>query len=701
MLCSGCGEEFAPEPGRPASGRGLCPDCADPIHSQDLFPTRSLTDSEKAAFIFPERFEPKLVLGEGAFGIVTKCWDLTLRRFVAIKRPKHHSVNQELFLREARAASQLSHPNIVRIFDVGEYQKTAYIVSEFIDGHTLRHWLHKNQPSFDVICEKCGIIADAIASAHDNDVIHRDLKPGNIMMDTTGQPRIVDFGLSHSRNSGIDTLLVEGRPIGTPAYMAPEQVRGQSDEINTWSDVYSLGTVLYQMLTGRLPFSGNSREVLDAIISDPPPPPRSVNNQIPVPLEAICLKAIAKKHEDRYQTCRELAMELRHYQNGRKLVAYPGMYPRRAKTVFRRNFMAGTAGVCGLLLTGGIYWGWKDWQNRNPRIPVMIESSPPEALLSWLPFNFETGEFSVSRMSRSIAGSLTRLAPGFYKVLVTAGSEYFEVFRTVPQSALKASGEVANFFNVEIEYPHRWSGNIDEVVQLKTVKIVPVSSVRDGMVWYGSGVVRFPDNPDMNYVLRGVTRNLGSFLIDTDEITFQDMKDVFPKLELPEGFEPTSAVTGVWMDIVLTYCELSGTNLPTVYELQLVATNGGKTRYPWGDEKAKDMLEDDTGPKETGWDCNQSVPPIVNLYGGNSEWTETPFIEFSFDMENFKPVVPSDSLAFSSIHQGSMFPENWLTVSGDANPWIDGDSGFTPCSAKYSNPNLGFRTVRRLNDVVE
>jgi serine/threonine-protein kinase len=315
-----CGHRWEVQPS--ASLPAQCPACGTPVAGNlaeastlGVAPAEPVTEG----FATPGTvngtaqvpgYEILAELGRGGMGVVYKARQLALDRIVALKMilSGSHAGSQDLarFHLEARAVAQLSHPHIVQIYDVGAAEGRAYLALEFIDGRTLAQ---QTPLPPEEAARIVALVARAMHTAHENGIVHRDLKPANILLTANGTPKITDFGLA--KKMGDVRQTASGAILGTPSYMPPEQAGGSPQDLGPASDIYSLGAILYELLTGQPPFVADTplNTVLRAA-SEEPTPPRRLQPAVPGNLETICLKCLEKQPKRRYATARELAEDL-------------------------------------------------------------------------------------------------------------------------------------------------------------------------------------------------------------------------------------------------------------------------------------------------------------------------------------------------------------------------------------------------------
>jgi serine/threonine protein kinase len=262
------------------------------------------------------RYRILRALGEGAMGAVYLAHDTQLEREIALKTPQLSEDCQpemlERFYREARAAATLRHPRICPVYDVGEIGGTHYITMAYIEGRPLSDFVNPAVPQSETqILIAVGKIAQALAEAHRHGIVHRDLKPANIMVDRQGEPVIMDFGLAQQIRPGENQRLTQtGVILGSPAYMSPEQVEGDSTKVGPAADQYGLGVILYELLTGQVPFTGSLASVLGQILSKAPPSPTRLHPGLDPRIDALCTKMLAKNPADRYSSISEVADQI-------------------------------------------------------------------------------------------------------------------------------------------------------------------------------------------------------------------------------------------------------------------------------------------------------------------------------------------------------------------------------------------------------
>jgi serine/threonine protein kinase len=266
-------------------------------------------------------------IARGGMGVVYKARQRKLNRIVAIKMilagQFADDTDVQRFYAEAEAAAALSHPNIVAIHEIGEVDGQHFFSMDYIEGQSLAALVQESPLPPRRAAELLATIAEAVQFAHDRGIVHRDLKPSNILLDASQRPLITDFGLA-KQVTGQSQLTMSGAIVGTPSYMPPEQAAGKGDEVGPWSDLYSLGAILYEMLTGRPPFrAATPFETIRQVLHTEPLSPRLVNPGVPRDLETICLKCLQKERSRRYASPQELADELRRFLRGEPIQARP------------------------------------------------------------------------------------------------------------------------------------------------------------------------------------------------------------------------------------------------------------------------------------------------------------------------------------------------------------------------------------------
>jgi serine/threonine protein kinase len=504
------------------------------------------------------------------------------------------------FVREARTAAALRHPNIITVYDTGEEGMWCWIAMERCTGPSLSKYL-ADGPSIapDSACRLVVSIADAVEYAHAHGMLHRDLKPSNILLEPRIAepvtlddyvPKLTDFGLAKWLASDPDDTHT-GVRLGTLSYMAPEQVEGRTAEIGPATDVYGLGVLLYQLLTGRLPFTGETdSKVISGLLLDNPPSPRRQRKEVSRALEAIVLKALSKKPAERYPSARAMATDLRRYLTGESTQARPlSLFQRMIKKV-RQCPAATLAGVAALAAVGLLIHSDRlSRENHELRgiQTILLETNPSGARVVFVPRDEQTGESLGTKAVRPNHRSPIRqeLRPGNYLVVADLGNGRFqENYFEVPRHGSKVivDGMRKNLLAAA-----------DGTLRLGTIKIPPLS-VTDGMA-----LVTSTSDP------AGGTEQVAPFYMDTHEFTVAEYKRIFPTRSPNRLGKPVNDDDPMCLSYreVLEISDHLGKRPPTEREYAAAMRHCRFT--------------------SSGSDRTDTVPPITGLLTGVAEWTSS------------------------------------------------------------------------------
>jgi predicted Ser/Thr protein kinase len=375
-VCTTCNSRGSKETPAAPAPRPFDPTRYDPVPgaTKAVVPTRAVTltgprdDSPTATACGPVTVPPPPhrftdydrleYLDRGGMGVVYKARDLRTGRTVAIKLMGGVALNHDRlrarFLTEGKALARLSHPGVVQVYEVGEVEGTPFIAMEYVPGGSLAKRIRaSDRPSPTDAAKMMAEVASAVAAAHDKNILHRDLKPGNILLTEAGRPKLSDFGLAALIDETA-RMTNTGALLGTPAFMSPEQAAGQFGEVGPRSDVYGLGATLYDVLTGKPPFTGeNVIRVVNAVCNDPVVPPRKHNPDLPPDLERVVLRCLEKRPHDRYESAAALANDLSRVARGEPIGKRTVLH--RAKRFARRNRGLLVAGALALALAVSVW----------------------------------------------------------------------------------------------------------------------------------------------------------------------------------------------------------------------------------------------------------------------------------------------------------------------------------------------------------
>lgn len=640
--------------------------------------------------IVPDRYRLEEELGQGSFGVVWKAWDTRMGRAVAVKCLRHDlsAARFDLLAREVHAVSQMSHPNVVRALDAGQGSRGTFIVFELVDGISLQEWASQLSPGINREQEVIRMVLQicrGLQHIHDQGVIHRDLKPGNILVTRDGTPKIIDFGLSKYENV-LSTLTGDGVPggggggalLGTVPYMSPEQCLGRPLDATT--DVYSLGVILFELLTGRRPFDGGPREELIQKILNGPSPHFDKQDQLNTQLESICRAAMSRDVGERYPSASALAEDLDRFLNAQPVLRRTRPFASLAAELSRHG-KSGAVAIT-LLAAGLLAHSFGLMPHRKGKPEVIIETYPRGAAISVIPVDRAVGQLHPEQMQQPAQRSPVSLSlpAGDYLIVaaLTDGSGRFhEVYRHVPTEE-EARGGRTGFRHL------RWDIDSGGDIRLPAIEI-PKSKVTEGMVRV-EGTPAFQSGIPGSRINPASHCSIPTFFVDPAEFSLKDYRKLLsgksPANSLDVQPREGEGSVSVSFEEAVARAEDAGKRLLEETEFEFVSTARGEFRFPWGDEPPADANAVDR--------FMSGSAAIFGLCSGHAEWTDTarttsgqPSVGSSLLATSFpflRSVRGGGSLAFDA-------PQVW--EAGDRDP-----RARTLVGQFKVHPGVGFRCAR-------
>lgn len=663
-----------------------------------------------------DEYELIELLGQGTFGEVWKARDTGLKSFVAIKRPRNENFApraKELFLREAQIMATLTHPNIVRVLRVIDRPDLTAIVMEFVDGLSLKDRL-KNRPfeSPRQAAQFFETVVRAVHHAHCAGVVHRDLKPANILLNQNQQPLVTDFGLA-KYDSAEFTIGGDDAVLGNFAHMPPEQAAGKSSDADCRSDIYSLGSILYELLAGRPAFVGGGRTLSVSKQQDDPRPPSAYNSAVPRDLDTICLYAMQRDPAKRYQTAEEMADDLRRHLDGHPIHARPTPTWERLWRWSQRNRpLAATACLAlvvslllaaTLILFRGNALATPQSDLMDVAMPIFVRNADAQGILEplasrengkpapranvkfWLrnPTNGTLDDDqSPSLISVGPTGlAAAKLRPGDYLVVAEIPDHGFhEVERHVPSPTEKLPGAFRQ---------NRWEIRADGLIELPQVDVPPESVVKKGMVAFDPSPAFSAGSNDIAEAPRHI-RGVNAFLLDPVEVTVDDWNRYMSELSGQPVPGSREAITKITFEQAQDYAEWSGKRLQDEFEYEVAATNDGTTAFPWGDASTvPEGYQWTFGPvQSTSFDVSKKG--IHGLYSNVLEFTGSWYTLYpslrALGLEE-NPLAPTHRV----VRGG---PGAVVSGQAEAGAWKEGPAGRFGTLKMAPSERIGLRCAR-------
>jgi eukaryotic-like serine/threonine-protein kinase len=707
ICCPRCGSSLQSHPGETIGFR--CGHCNFDLVGLETLPMPPGKDIRPGSPLELPGFELRGELGRGGMGIVYRAYQHSLQRDVAIKvLPPALAANTELLTRfrnEAAVAARLTDAHVLPVFDIREVDGVPVIVMPVVEGCDLGRiirdrqavrkgqtpdqphpWANLDDSSYlSKILPLLDHLVAAVSTLHGNGVLHRDIKPSNVLLDGKGNLWLSDFGLARLEEQGAVTQ--PGMVVGTISYSSPEQASGHT-EIDFRADLFSLGATLYHALTLELPYGKGGIKAA----SPPPLAPSKRQTLLSPSIDRVLLRALAREPSDRQGSAADFQRDWENARQGLPSGFSSATLPQKRPPALRRPLVA--LGVAALALAGLVAFLLFPRSPTGPYRRVRLTTEPAGARVVLVHREADPAR----PLQREMPAAVTPLtvenfpAGDCLVIALLPDGRFQEVLRTVPEPGQKSPGL----------FPHQsWVERRDGSVELPLISIPP-ASVTEDMVPFKGNAHFLVGSRDLDLVPPH-ERLVSDFLLDSTEVTVGAYRKIMP---LPDKLQArpvpdNHAVCWVTFDEATAYAEKVGKRLPSELELEFAATNGGKTRFPWGDD-ARLIQPWTFGPvRQPAHDRTRTVPPVYGLFSNVTEWTSSrydyypgtdPEVLKAFQSSSLAPTV----FAGSRVVRGGPF----AVTRGDPDPQAqDRDQEWDPrhreaISMDERYPGLGFRCAR-------